>query len=368
MGLIDSIKNKKILVKVSVFLTSAYLCFLALDALTYFLFVQERYEFEVGLFKNDDAKRYALTPNFEGFLYHRAGTSPVSTNSRGYRGPEWKLDRSARFMVVGDSMTFGIPLNYEDGFVHKTQKKVGEKAEILNLGVPGYGTPHILEVVKENCAVISPKHIFYMYYVNDTKFNNINKNYFTVVDGYLVTSVDKGGNPRSVDELRNKLHEIHKGQSWNFLETLRLINIRIFLSERGLHPRQLLEKHISIDTAGYLQSNNDGYNEEYTRLGLRDILEMKAVSEKCGANFTMVILTGYAEAFYGVIEPATERLLGKLGDSVEIIDIRKFTRKGINLTQWYDGHYGPAGTDLVSNVLSGYILGRYPELRSTIQK
>ncbi len=351
---------KQKLINLGLMLASLYFSLFVVDVALFYLFVQDQYEFEVGLFKNDDKTRFGLTPNFKGFLYNRAGKTPVSINSHGYRGPEWKLDRDHEFMVVGDSFTFGIPLTYEEGFVSKTQKKVGDKAEFINLGVPGYGPGHILEVVKQNCALISPKHVFYMYYLNDTKFNN-KKNYFTIVDGYLAAYADKDGRPRSREEI---LKGIQKGYGWKLWESLRFINIRTFLSERGIHPRQLLEKRVKTDMSRYIQSNNDGFSEELTQRGARDILEMKAVSQKCGANFTMVILTTHAEAFYGVIEPATERLLGTLGNAVEIIDIRKFARKGVNLTQWYDGHYGPDGTDLVSNVLSGYVLGRYPELRN----
>ena len=339
-----------------------YVGLLVFDISAYFLFVKKEYPFEVGFFKNDHTKRYALTPNFQGSLNYRVGKTPVVINSRGYRRPEWKLDKNFRFMVVGDALTFGLPLSYEDGIVHKTQERVGEFAEIINLGVPGYGTPHILEVIKENCKIISPAHIFYMYFSNDTKFSNINKNYFTIFDGYLTRSIKRDGTPLSNDEMHNK---VHRKQSWKFFELVRLINIRTFLSERGMHPRQLIERYLGLDTDRYLLTNNSNFSMENTLRGWRDILEMATVSERCGAVFTMVILTSYAEAYYGIIEPATERLLKKLGNSVEIIDIRKFTRKGVNLTQWYDGHYGPAGTDLVSNVLSGYILGRYPALRKT---
>lgn len=349
----------RFLIGLSVLFLSSVVSFSAVDVVIFHLFNKDVYRFEVGLFQKDPKKRYALTPNFSGFLYHRAGKTPVYINSRGYRGPEWRLDATYRFMILGDSMTFGVPLPYEQGFVAKAEAKTGGDTAFYNLGVPGYGTGHELQSLRENCKVISPREVFYMYFLNDLGDQNIRMDYFDIVDGYLVRTYDDRWRPRGIEKIREGLG---KETTWSPRDTLRLINIRKFLSERGIHPTQLIGLSLGLDKGRYIQTGSDIYSAENVRKATDDILEMRDVAAACGAGFTMVILTSFNEDFYKVIEPATERLIHELDGRVRIMDIRKFTREGVNLTQWYDGHYGTAGTDLVSNVLASYILGLYPEL------
>lgn len=134
------------------------------------------------------------------------------------------------------------------------------------------------------------------------------------------------------------------------------------MTERAIHPLQLFGRSLGVDKARYIQTGNKNYGVDNVRTVASHILEMRDTAAACGAGFTMMVLTSSNEDFFGTVEPATELLISELNGRVRIIDIRKFTRTGIDLRQWYDRHYGPAGTDLVSNVLAGYVLGLYPEL------
>lgn len=158
--------------------------------------------FEVGFFQKDPKKRFALTPNFEGHLHHRAGKTPVFINSYGYRGPEWRFDAKHRFMVIGDSFAFGIPLSNEEGFIAKAEAKIGGDAAFYNLGIPGYGAWQALQSLRENCTLISPREVFYAYFLNDLGDPDIRMDYFDVVDGYLVGTYDNQSRPLGIEEIR----------------------------------------------------------------------------------------------------------------------------------------------------------------------
>ena len=208
-----------------------------------------------------------------------------------------------------------------------------------------------------------------MYYYNDTRIDNVSPEMNSVVDGYLVRTVDDG-KQMALDEIRKRIAT--KGQTqWKLLDTLQLINIRTFLSERGIHPRQVIERlrglH-GVDTDRYVATRiteGGAYTEDSIRRAADSIMRMAKVAGNCGANFTMVILPSYAEAYYGTVEPSTERLLDHLADSdVEVLDLRSFTHEKVfSLILGYNAHYSEVGTGFVASVIGGFLMGKYPEAR-----
>lgn len=73
----------------------------------------------------------------------------VKTNSFGMRGPEISIEKPAgtyRIALLGDSFTFGWGVKEDECFARIFEKnlidskKLGDKVEVLNFGVPGYST------------------------------------------------------------------------------------------------------------------------------------------------------------------------------------------------------------------------------------
>lgn len=69
------------------------------------------------------------------------------TNNLGFRDQDVQPPRPAgvqRILMLGDSFTFGIGVNYEDTFCHLLQTQLNERGkgrlECLNFGTPGYGS------------------------------------------------------------------------------------------------------------------------------------------------------------------------------------------------------------------------------------
>jgi hypothetical protein len=58
-------------------------------------------------------------------------------------GGQQVAKESKKILVVGDSILFGHRLNFEDTFGAKLQKKLGNKYEVMNFSVQGYGTDQI---------------------------------------------------------------------------------------------------------------------------------------------------------------------------------------------------------------------------------
>jgi len=70
------------------------------------------------------------------------------TNSRGWRGAREYADAAppgvTRIVCAGDSFTFCQEVGDEDAWPHLLEERLGEDAEVVNLGVGGYGTDQAL--------------------------------------------------------------------------------------------------------------------------------------------------------------------------------------------------------------------------------
>lgn len=73
---------------------------------------------------------------------------PMQINQWGFRGPEFEAQRTpgtTRIMCLGDSCTFGNLGDYcYPRVVEKTLRQRGIKAEVINAGVEGYDSSHLL--------------------------------------------------------------------------------------------------------------------------------------------------------------------------------------------------------------------------------
>ncbi len=75
----------------------------------------------------------------------RSPTKPFASNSLGLRSapeeiPVEKTPDVARVLLVGDSFTHGDEVPWEETWARKLQERLGASYQVLNGGVPGYGT------------------------------------------------------------------------------------------------------------------------------------------------------------------------------------------------------------------------------------
>jgi hypothetical protein len=98
----------------------------------------------------------------------------VSSNSRGVRGArEYAFDKPAgvtRIVVLGDSFTFGEEVGDEETFSFHLQQLIGN-AEVLNLGVHGYGHDQMLLYLKEEGVRYRPDIVLLGFMPDDMERN-----------------------------------------------------------------------------------------------------------------------------------------------------------------------------------------------------
>ena len=100
------------------------------------------------------------------------------TNSLGFRGPEFQLDKSPgtiRLMFLGDSFTFGEGVRFADTYCEVTsallQAKINDsrRVEAYNFGVGGYNTSQSLWLLQRFLTQTSPDVILLGYVLNDAE-------------------------------------------------------------------------------------------------------------------------------------------------------------------------------------------------------
>jgi hypothetical protein len=101
----------------------------------------------------DDQRGWALVPGKYDFFNSAAFTrARMSINEFGIRSGSEPFQAAAtrkRVTVFGDSFVFGEALSDGERFTEDLQRRVGQDCEVVNAGVPGYGTGQELLLLEE---------------------------------------------------------------------------------------------------------------------------------------------------------------------------------------------------------------------------
>lgn len=119
----------------------------------------------VGLFEPDPRLGYRLASDYSGSYLKGGLRFAVRTNSAGFRDSR---DYSAlpgeahRIVAVGDSFTFGMPVEEDQTLLAISERDLNSRAkgmpwQVLNLGVPSYGTRQEARVLAEWAPRLNPE-------------------------------------------------------------------------------------------------------------------------------------------------------------------------------------------------------------------
>lgn len=132
------------------------------------------------LFANHSRTWWTLRPNFAGTVETPDGPVTYRINSQGLRGPDDIVyEESAPapgIFLSGDSFTFGHGINEAYTFAARLPALLEAKrlpVQVINLGVPGFGTMHSFHRLVEFVQKLGrPDIVIYMFTPNDP-FDNI---------------------------------------------------------------------------------------------------------------------------------------------------------------------------------------------------
>ena len=106
-------------------------------------------------------------PNYRGW-HTREGRVWIEINSHGFRDRERTVDKPAgtfRIAVIGDSYAEALQVDLDKTFWSVLERKlaerwpaIGQRVEVLNFGVSGYGTAQELEMLRHYVWDYQPDH------------------------------------------------------------------------------------------------------------------------------------------------------------------------------------------------------------------
>lgn len=124
------------------------------------LLLPQQEALQKDLIERDAALGFRMRPHYQGVI---AETDiPLLTNSWGLRDREYGPKRADGFRVyaAGDSMVFGHGVLIEEAFPRYLEAMLGESlgrpVEVVNAGVPGYGTLQAAELFAQIADTVEP--------------------------------------------------------------------------------------------------------------------------------------------------------------------------------------------------------------------
>ncbi len=108
-------------------------------------------------------------PNRTGVFYG----AELATNSCGFRDHDYALKKpegSTRILILGDSMTLGWGVPFQETFPKVLEEKLnadGEAFEVINLGIGNYNSMMEVELFKRKGIQFRPDVVVLAHYVND---------------------------------------------------------------------------------------------------------------------------------------------------------------------------------------------------------
>jgi len=117
---------------------------------------------------------YGERPGFELGTEVQSYDRVVAVNAGGYIGTYYPPERAPdtfRIVLLGDSMSFGFGVDYEQSWAYRLEQGLNRVAsrriELLNFSVPGFNTYMEYESYRQLAVRYRPDHVLVGYYPND---------------------------------------------------------------------------------------------------------------------------------------------------------------------------------------------------------
>ena len=116
-----------------------------------------------GMYSADPAIGYVPTPGFTGVFERAEYRHTVTLGPHGLRGrePGPRAPSTFRIVSLGDSFTFGLGVGDEEAYPRLLESRLqrrfpGVAIEVVNAGVPGYGTADALRLLESHIDRLDP--------------------------------------------------------------------------------------------------------------------------------------------------------------------------------------------------------------------
>ena len=305
---------------------------------------------------------FTLTPNTEGHYRGFSYLNPnpriqtdIRINSLGIRGPERSLARQPdtfRVVALGDSFVQAFEVPYEQSFYGYSEaraEQVGAKLEIIPMGVMGYGQAQELLWFQELGTRFQPDVVvLFLFFGNDISDNSREilfsrgRPYFELRDGKVVLTTLPGGPSRfkywASEYLRS--YPLYKDLGSRIKPLLQLSNrLGLANNQAGNADTENSEERVKKVRRGY-------------DLTFALIDELRRVTSLDGTHFVLVY-HGNAPSGSGVDSEGLTRQFCQR-TQLDCLNLNPLLKKAEENFIPDDGHWSPAGHQLVADALWDY--------------
>jgi hypothetical protein len=310
------------------------------------LFLPQQEAMQKDLIERDAELGFRMRPNYRGVLVNT--DIPLETNSWGLRDREFgpKAAGTLRVYAIGDSMVFGHGIPAEDAFPRFLEQILGERlghpVEVVNGGVPGYGTVQVAEFFARTVDTVQPDLVT----LSITVFNDLEDN---VKFGKQLYRWQR--DPSLLQRLRTWLR--HNSQVY-----------RIFRRYRAsVSGRDMMEIH-SVRPSGNVQRGI-----ELTAESVRRIADEAA---KRGIGFAVVVNPAHKQASarewaetlrsynldgsaFDYEAPSRQLVAAVRAQNVPVLDLLKTFRARPNENYYFSEHWKAPGHRLVATEIADFL-------------
>lgn len=306
-----------------------------------------------GMYREDPQVGYILTPGFSGVLERPEFRHQVSVGPEGLRGPgvRPRSPETFRVLVLGDSQAFGFGVVESATLTTRLERLLKDRfpdkdIQVLNAGVPGYGTADELAFLRSRGPALRPDFVV----VQFLSVNDLQESMTPARTWAIVTEEGMLGHRDAVDPERRPWHR-------RLLWWLKWHSHVVSLASNTM-------SYLMIRT-GLVGQGGTMWGEdippEMAELGSRLLVEIAATARDLGARTLFLYTTGQASVLQpeydslpsrNVVRAAAERA------GVPWIDVTAAMRRVEDRDALYfprNGHWTEAGHRVVAEILAPVI-------------
>ena len=301
-----------------------------------------------GMYINDANLGYALNPGFKGVFIRSEFRAPVSVGNTGLREPEPRQRKTNTFRILclGDSFTFGQGVGNREAWPYLLEKELKKKfrkrdIQVVNAGVPGYGTDEELEVLRLRGPEYRPDLVVTQFFAG----NDFDDNRMLAREAY---------------EVRNgMLHGKSSDRPWWIQANHRLksfSHLYTIVSERMGYVAMRMGLYGKID-----RSLSEYFTEDDARVTTNLLVQIGETAKELGAKPFFVFVPDKAKVFSDIYEPSRAASVvqdAAMQAKVPWIDLTEtLMRRADRLDLYYseDSHWTPLGHQIVAKIFSKWI-------------
>lgn len=321
-----------------------------------------------GIMEHDPRFGWFHKKYFSTWIESQEYSMEVFLNAKGLRGKERVYEppeKTERILVLGDSFAFGLGVKDDETFAYKLEElfqKAGEKVEVINMGVNGYGTDQELLLLKDEGKKYHPDIVVCQLFVgndleeNTSKFKyNSYKPFYALESGKLKLNnypVPEGEAPETVEK-----SEIEpKGR-------INLPFIKVFLQK---HSYAFIFFRLRYNYLLYKMGVREGASEDIrdggwavTKLILQ---EMRDYCHQEGIRLVLVVVPT-REQVIGVEKDTLQKKISEFcrEKNIDCLDLLVSLKGRKDLYFVIDSHWNNNGHEVVAGIL-------YDKLKNTHER